>query len=113
MYVHIDAHMDLSEIRVGRREGSPPALGATAAGETPAQWVPAPAGMPLKAGEGILGLAGAEVRVDPLAEWKRIYREVWRIEGVISAMLTCMASTPSRWRINTSHTWKPWPSATT
>lgn len=39
-----------------------------------------PAGMPLKAGEGIIGLAGAEVRVDPLAEWKQIYRELWRIE---------------------------------
>ena len=26
------------------------------------------AGMPLKAGEGVMGLAGAEVRVDPLAE---------------------------------------------
>lgn len=33
--------------------------------------------------------------------------------GAISTMLTCMASTPSRWRKNTSHTWKPWPRATT
>jgi tricorn protease len=40
----------------------------------------APAGMPLKAGEGIIGLASAEVRVDPLAEWKQIYRELWRID---------------------------------
>ena len=40
----------------------------------------APAGMPLKGGEGIIGLAGAEVRVDPLAKWKQIYRELWRIE---------------------------------
>ncbi len=71
--------------------------GATV-GETPAQWVLAPAGMPLKAGEGIMGLAGAEVRVDPLAEWKQIYREVWRIEGAISTMLTGMAPTPPRWR---------------
>jgi hypothetical protein len=44
--------------------------------------------MPVKAGENIMGLAGAEVRVDPLAEWKQIYREVWRIEGAISTMLT-------------------------
>ena len=51
-----------------------------AAGETPAQWVLAPAGMPLKAGEGNMRLAGPEVRVDPLAEWKQFYREVWRIE---------------------------------
>jgi tricorn protease len=81
--------------------------------KTPAQWVLTPAGMPLKCGEGIIGLAGAEVRVDPLAEWKQIYREVWRIEGAISTMLTCMVSTPPRWRKNTSHTWKPWPRATT
>ena len=33
-------------------------------------------------------LAGAEVRVDQLAEWKQIYREVWRIERVVSAVPT-------------------------
>jgi tricorn protease len=50
------------------------------AARTPPQWVIAPAGAPLKAGEGILHLAGMEVKVDPLAEWKQMYREVWRIE---------------------------------
>ncbi len=51
------------------------------AGEgAPPQWVIAPAGGPLKAGEGTLHLAGMEVKVDPLAEWKQMYREVWRIE---------------------------------
>jgi tricorn protease len=34
----------------------------------------------LKPGEGALRLAGAEVNVDPRAEWKQMYREVWRIE---------------------------------
>jgi tricorn protease len=35
---------------------------------------------PLKPGEGALKLAAAEVKVDPLAEWKQMYHEVWRIE---------------------------------
>jgi len=59
-----------------KRAGSGPAAEA----ETPAQWVVAPSNAPLKSGEGVLGLAGMEVRVDPRAEWKQMYREVWRIE---------------------------------
>jgi tricorn protease len=35
---------------------------------------------PPKGGEGTLHLNRAEVRVDPRAEWKQMYREVWRIE---------------------------------
>jgi tricorn protease len=35
---------------------------------------------PLKAGEGVLRLADMEVNVDPRAEWKQMYHEVWRIE---------------------------------
>ncbi|HEV3333680.1 MAG TPA: PDZ domain-containing protein [Bryobacteraceae bacterium] len=54
--------------------------GPAAAGGAPPEWVIAPAGAPLKAGEGVLHLAGMEVKVDPLAEWKQMYREVWRIE---------------------------------
>ena len=46
----------------------------------PPQWVIAPANTPVKGGEGVLKLAGMEVNVDPLAEWKQMYREVWRIE---------------------------------
>ncbi len=34
----------------------------------------------MKAGEGALRLADVEVNVDPLAEWKQMYHEVWRIE---------------------------------
>jgi tricorn protease len=34
----------------------------------------------VKAGEGALKLADVEVHVDPLAEWKQMYHEVWRIE---------------------------------
>jgi tricorn protease len=46
----------------------------------PSRWIIAPAGEPLKPGDGILKLAAAQVKVEPLAEWKQMYREVWRIE---------------------------------
>jgi tricorn protease len=45
-----------------------------------AQWVIAATAAPLKAGEGVLKLSAMEVRVDPVAEWKQMYHEVWRIE---------------------------------
>jgi tricorn protease len=35
---------------------------------------------PVRPGEGALRLAGMEVEVDPSAEWKQMYHEVWRIE---------------------------------
>lgn len=51
------------------------------AGEEPRPtWVIAPANAPLKAGEGVLPLAALQVRVDPPAEWRQMYHEVWRIE---------------------------------
>jgi tricorn protease len=40
----------------------------------------APAPSPAKTGDGKLKLDGMEVWVDPHAEWKQIYNEVWRIE---------------------------------
>jgi len=55
--------------------------GAAAAGETAApQYVIVPASAPVKAGEGALHLADAQVYVDPIAEWTQMYHEVWRIE---------------------------------
>lgn len=62
-------------LELARGEGPAPGPGGT-----PRQWVIAPAGAPLKAGEGVLHVDGMEVKVDPLAEWKQMYREVWRIE---------------------------------
>ena len=44
------------------------------------QWVIASALTPLKPGEGVLKTADIEVRVDPKAEWKQMYDEVWRGE---------------------------------
>jgi tricorn protease len=44
------------------------------------QWRIAPAGEPPKPDAGPLKLADMEVYVDPRAEWKQMYHEVWRIE---------------------------------
>jgi tricorn protease len=52
-----------------------------AAGEAAGpQYVIAPANAPVKPGEGALRLTDVEVHVDPIAEWKQMYHEVWRIE---------------------------------
>ncbi|HJT88116.1 MAG TPA: PDZ domain-containing protein [Bryobacteraceae bacterium] len=59
------------------RGAEEPAPGAE---REPPQWVIAPAGAPVKPGEGVLKLAGMEVKVDPVAEWTEMYHEVWRIE---------------------------------
>ena len=44
------------------------------------QWIIASTMMPPKPGEGILKVADMEVQVDPKAEWKQMYREIWRSE---------------------------------
>lgn len=44
------------------------------------KWFIAGAGSPPKAGDGLLKTDGMEVRVDPPAEWRQMYNEVWRIE---------------------------------
>ncbi|HTP87125.1 MAG TPA: hypothetical protein VMJ34_09255, partial [Bryobacteraceae bacterium] len=56
----------------GGRGGRGPA-GAAPAG--PPQYVIVPANAPVKAGEGALRIADLEVNVDPVAEWKQMYRE--------------------------------------
>jgi tricorn protease len=43
-------------------------------------WFIIPAAGGPKPGEGAVKVEGMEVRVDPRAEWKQMYREVWRIE---------------------------------
>ena len=43
-------------------------------------WFINPADKPPEAGKGGLKTAEMEVRVDPRAEWKQMYHEVWRIE---------------------------------
>jgi tricorn protease len=44
------------------------------------RWFLAGTSAPPKPAEGALKLDGMEVRVDPPAEWRQMYREVWRIE---------------------------------
>ncbi len=43
-------------------------------------WFIAGAGEPPKAGEGALKLDGMELLVDPRAEWRQMFHEVWRLE---------------------------------
>ncbi len=44
------------------------------------RWFIAGTAEPPKPSEGTLKLDGVEARVDPKAEWKQIYHEVWRVE---------------------------------
>lgn len=43
------------------------------------QWGIADAGKKPEAGKGILNVAAIEVKIDPVAEWKQIFDEAWRI----------------------------------
>jgi tricorn protease len=60
-----------------RKPDAPPDAGGEEARPT---WVVAPANVALKPGDGTLSLAALQVRIDPAAEWKQMYHEVWRIE---------------------------------
>jgi tricorn protease len=44
------------------------------------KWFLTAAGAPPKPGEGAIKLEDLEVRVEPRAEWKQIYRETWRLQ---------------------------------
>ena len=44
------------------------------------RWLIVPAMQPLKPGEGLINTTALEVRVDPRAEWRQMYREAWRIQ---------------------------------
>jgi len=44
------------------------------------EFVIAPADAPVKPGEGRLNLSGMQVRIDPRAEWKQMFHEIWQIE---------------------------------
>jgi tricorn protease len=43
-------------------------------------YVIAAANAPVKPGEGVVSLGDLQVRIDPAAEWKQMYHEVWRVE---------------------------------
>ena len=62
-----------------RPEGGPNSGGGGGGGGKPG-WSVIPANTPPKPGEGKLSFAGLEVRVDPAAEWRQMFHEIWRIE---------------------------------
>ena len=49
-------------------------------GQAPGRYTIASTITPLKPGEGMLNVGDMEVYVDPRAEWKQMYHEVWRIQ---------------------------------
>ena len=49
-------------------------------GQVPGRYTIASTITPLKPGEGMLNVGDMEVYVDPRAEWKQMYHEVWRIQ---------------------------------
>jgi len=54
--------------------------GPQAAGGPPPAFVIVPSSAPVKPGEGRLDLSRMEVRVDPRAEWRQMFHEIWQIE---------------------------------
>jgi tricorn protease len=79
------AEFDLSangeKMLVGLRAGATGQSGpAGAVPAPPPQYFIVASNAPLKPGEGALHLSDVEINVDPLAEWKQMYHEVWRIE---------------------------------
>lgn len=49
-------------------------------GQPPGRYTIASTVTPLKPGEGALNVTEMEVRVDPRAEWRQMYREAWRVQ---------------------------------
>jgi len=64
------------------RMSAPGGAGGRGGAGAPAapQFFIVPTATPIKPGEGALRLADVQVNVDPMAEWKQMYHEVWRIE---------------------------------
>jgi tricorn protease len=58
----------------------PAGRAAGGGGGTHPSYVIVPANAPIKPGEGAVSLADLQVRIDPAAEWKQMYHEVWRVE---------------------------------
>jgi len=49
-------------------------------GQVPGRFTIGSTTLPIKPGDGILNVGEMEVRVDPRAEWRQMYNEVWRIQ---------------------------------
>jgi len=76
----LSANGDKMLLRMGGGGGGRGGRGA--AGATPAapQYVIVASNAPVRPGEGALRVSDLELKVDPMAEWKQMYNEVWRIE---------------------------------
>ncbi|MET0626559.1 MAG: protease, partial [Pyrinomonadaceae bacterium] len=55
-------------------------LGLGGPGFAVARWLIVSATQPLRPGEGAINTAALEVRVEPRAEWRQMYKEAWRIQ---------------------------------
>src|ERR1035438_3480132 len=75
---YLSANGDKMLLRMGALGSA--GRGAPGAPTPVPSYVIVPSATPVKAGEGALKLANIEVAVDPIAEWKQMYHEVWRIE---------------------------------
>jgi tricorn protease len=49
-------------------------------GQFPNRYTVASTVLPMKPGEGVLNVGEMEVMIDPRAEWRQMYKEVWRIQ---------------------------------
>jgi tricorn protease len=76
----LSANGDKMLLRMGAAGGGRGGRGAAGGPAPVPQYVIAATNAPVKPGEGALRVADLEVNVDPRAEWKQMYREVWRIE---------------------------------
>jgi tricorn protease len=75
----LSANGDKMLLRMAGGRGAGAGRGAAGPPSVP-QYVIVSAATAVKAGEGALKLTDLEVNVDPIAEWKQMYHEVWRIE---------------------------------
>jgi len=66
-------------LRLMPEEAGGRGAGASGSGPRPS-YVIVPSNAPVKPGEGIVSLVDLEVRIDPTAEWRQMYHEVWRVE---------------------------------
>jgi tricorn protease len=75
----LSANGDKMLLRMGGGAGGRGGRGGAGAAAGP-QFVIVSSATPVKPGDGALKLADVEALTDPVAEWKQMYREVWRIE---------------------------------
>ena len=73
----LSANGDKMLLRMGGAAGAGRGRGAVPPAPS---YVIVPSATPVKPGDGALRVADIEVNVDPIAEWKQMYHEVWRIE---------------------------------